>query len=231
MPNINRPAAYFVVASLAFIGNSLAGHLDIEAYDITSNARPGPVEAFQPIKSLPAVPFQLPFDWGMDPFDDQSWQNALHKLRPLVDAALAAGDFPYARAVFRDWQRWHERGRETRASWGDAVTGARAARLAYLLHSTNWRDRSLIELAEQHAAKLQDPDFFSTTNHGIAQLHGLAALCLDGELRSCRGAEAFSSASSTCCSAINSPDRASTARTRLVTIFTPWSISPAWLRY
>jgi Heparinase II/III-like protein/Heparinase II/III N-terminus len=189
--NINRPAAYFVVASLAFVGDSLAGHLGIEAYDITAIASPGPVEAFQPIKSLPAVPFQLPFDWGMDPFDDRSWQNALHKLRPLVDAALAAGDFPYARAVFRDWQRWHERGRETRASWGDAVTGARAARLAYLLHSTNWRDRSLIELAEQHAAKLQDPDFFSTTNHGIAQLHGLAALCLDGEVRSCRGAEAF----------------------------------------
>jgi hypothetical protein len=94
------------------------------------------------------------------------------------------------REVFRDWQRWHD-GREARGSWGDAVTGARAARLAYLLHATDWRDRSLIELAEQHAAKLKDSDFFSTTNHGIAQLHGLAALCLDGELRSCRGAKAF----------------------------------------
>jgi len=189
--NANTPAVYVLVASLAFVGNSFAGHLDIEAYGVTTGARPGPVEAFQPIKSLRAIPFQLPFDWGMDPFDDRSWQNSLHKLRPLVDAALAADDFHYARAVFRDWQRWHARGRVTVSSWGDAVTGARAARLAYLLHSTGWRDRPLIQLAERHAAKLQDPDFFSTTNHGIAQLHGLAALCLDGKLRSCRGADTF----------------------------------------
>ena len=190
MSHMNKPAGYVVVATLVFVGDSFAGHLDIEAYDITAPARPGPVEALQPIKSLPAVPFQLPFDWGMDPFGDRSWQNSLHKLRPLVDAALAAGDFAYAHAVFRDWQQWHN-GRETRSSWGDAVTGARAARLAYLLHSTGWRDRSLNQLGERHAAKLQDPDFFSTTNHGIAQLHGLAALCLDRELRSCRGAETF----------------------------------------
>jgi len=142
---------------------------------------------------------------------------------------LAADDFHYARAVFRDWQRWHARGRVTVSSWGDAVTGARAARLAYLLHSTGWRDRPLIQLAERHAAKLQDPDFFSTTNHGIAQLHGLAALCLDGKLRSCRGADTFSSASSPCCSAISSRDRVSTVRTRRAIIFMPWSISPAWL--
>ena len=191
MSDANTAAVYVLVASLAFVGDSFAGHLDIEAYGITTGARPGPVEAYQPIRSLPAVPFQLPFDWGMDPYDDRSWQNSLHKLRPLVDAALAADDFRYARAVLRDWQRWHARGRASRSSWGDAVTGARAARLAYLLHATGWRDRPLIKLAEQHAAKLQDPDFFSTTNHGIAQLHGLAALCLDGELRSCRGAKTF----------------------------------------
>jgi hypothetical protein len=187
----NTAAAYVLVASLAFVGESVAGHLDIEAYGITAPARPGPVETFQPVPSLPAVPFELPFDWGMDPFDDLTWLDLLHKLRLLVDGALAAGDFSYARAVFRDWQRWHEDGRATRYSWGDAVTGTRAARLAYLLHATGWRDRSLIQLAEQHAAKLQDPAFLSMTNHAIAQLHGLAALCLDGELRSCRGAETF----------------------------------------
>jgi Heparinase II/III-like protein/Heparinase II/III N-terminus len=183
-------AAFVAFALMGFVRNAFAGHLDIEAYDIAKAAKPGPVEEFQPIKSLPPVHFQLPFDWGMDPFDDLSWQNSLHKLRHLLDAALAAGDFPYARAVFRDWQLWHN-GREARSSWGDAVTGARAARLAYLLHSTGWRDRRLIRLAERHAAKLQDPDFLSTTNHAIAQLHGLAALCLDDELRSCRGAQTF----------------------------------------
>jgi hypothetical protein len=185
------PVLSIVAASLAFVGDSSAEHLDIEAYGITEPPRPGPVEAFQPVPSLPAVPFELPFDWSLDPFDDRTWQNLLHKLRPLVDGALAAGDFAYGRAVFRDWQRWHEDGRAPPASWGDAVTGTRAARLAYLLHATGWRDRSLIQLAEQHAAKLQDPDFIATTNHGIAQLHGLAALCVDGKLRSCRRAKPF----------------------------------------
>jgi hypothetical protein len=185
------PVLYIVAASLACVGESLAEHLDIEAYGITAPPRPGPIEAFQPVPSLPAVPFDLPFDWGMDPFDDRTWQNLLHKQRTVIDGALAAGDFGYGRAVLRDWQRWHEGGRATRASWGDAVTGTRAARLAYLLHATGWRDRSLIRLAEQHAAKLRDSDFLSTTNHGIAQLHGLAALCLDGQLRSCRRAEPF----------------------------------------
>jgi hypothetical protein len=171
-----------------FVSDSLADHLDPAAYDITAAPEPGPVTEFQPIDSLPPVPFQLPFDWGMDPFGDASWQSLLHKLRSLVDGALAAGDFPYARAVFRDWQRWHD-DRETRRSWGNAITGARAARLAYLLHSTGWRDRSLVESAEQHVVKLRDPDLLSVTNHGIAQLHGLAALCPDGTLRSCRGVE------------------------------------------
>jgi hypothetical protein len=184
----NRSAGYVGLASILFIGNSLADHLDLAAYDITAAPSPGPVVEFQPIESLPPVPFQLPFDWGMDPFEDVSWQNLLHKLRPLVDRALAASDFPYARAVFRDWQRWHD-DQETHASWGDAITGARAARLAYLLHATGSRDRALVESAAQHVEKLRDPDLLSVTNHGIAQLHGLAALCLDRTLSSCRGVE------------------------------------------
>ena len=190
MPGANTSAGYMVLASILFIGDSLADHLDPAAYDITAAPRPGPVTEFQPIESLPPVPFQLPFDWGMDPFEDASWQNVLHKLRPLVDGALAAGDFPHARAVFRDWQRWHN-DRQAPASWGDAITGARAARLAYFLHSTGWRNKALVELAEEHAARLLDPEVASLTNHGIAQVHGLAALCLEGELRSCRGADPF----------------------------------------
>lgn len=99
MAKTYAPVLYVVAASLAFVGDSFAEPLDIEAYDITAKPRPGPVEEFRPIKALPPVPFELPFDWGMDPFDDQSWQNTLHKLRPLVDSALAAGDFRYARGV------------------------------------------------------------------------------------------------------------------------------------
>ena len=135
-------AACVAFAFMGCLRVASAEHLDIKAYDITAKPKPGPVEEFQPIKSLPPVPFQLPFDWGMDPFGDLSWQTSLHTMRKLVDPALAAGDFGYARAVFRDWQRWHELGRETPRSWGDAVTGARAARLTYLLHSTGWRDKA-----------------------------------------------------------------------------------------
>jgi hypothetical protein len=175
-------------SSSALVAAAFAQHLDLEAYDIVAAPAPGPVEEFQPVERLPPVPLGLPIDWGMDPFNDRTWQYLLHNLRWL-DPALAAGDFVYARQVFRDWQRWHD-GREALGSWADAVTGARAARLAYLLHSTGWRDPSLIELAEQHATKLQEPQFVRTdSNHGIAGLHGLAALCLDGTLRACRGAE------------------------------------------
>jgi hypothetical protein len=113
------------------------------------------------------VPFRLPVDWGTDPFHDRSWTNLLHKLRDLVDGALAAGDFAYARAVLRDWQRWHEGGRTTVSSWGDAVTGTRAPRLAYLLHATGWRDQARVRLAEEHAARLLNPDFLSTTNTAL----------------------------------------------------------------
>ena len=125
----------------------------------------------------------------MDGFG-RSWQNLLHKMRPLVDAALAADDFKYARAVFRDWQRWHN-GRETGSSWGDAVTGARAARLAYLLHATGWRDRPLIQLAERHAAKLLDPGLLLDHQSRDRPASWLGCPVSDGKLRSCRGAEAF----------------------------------------
>jgi hypothetical protein len=50
-------AAYVVLACLAFASGSSADHLDAAAYDITKGPRPGPVEEFQPIKSLPLVPF------------------------------------------------------------------------------------------------------------------------------------------------------------------------------
>jgi hypothetical protein len=51
-----------LVASLAFVADSFAKHVDIRAYAITAPARPGPVETFQPIRSLVPVPFRLPVD-------------------------------------------------------------------------------------------------------------------------------------------------------------------------
>jgi Heparinase II/III-like protein len=190
MPETSRFAACVVFASLAFVGGSFASDLDIEAYGIGNKPRPGPVTELQPIKQLPPVPFELPFEWDMDPFGDRTWQTRLHMLRSLVDGALAAGDFKWPSKVFRDWQRWHKDGRKAPRS--DTGTAARAARLAYVLHFTGWKDRSLVELAEQHAEELQDPDFIQDDhNHGIGQLHGLAALCLDRKLRACSGAEAL----------------------------------------
>jgi Heparinase II/III-like protein/Heparinase II/III N-terminus len=181
-------------------GNSLAASLDAQAYGITARPKPGPVQEYQPDKSLAPIPFELPFDWGMDPYHDQSWRFRLHTLR-IVDGALAAGDFDYAREVFLDWQRWHQNcwwssplcfERASDQSWDDMATGIRASRLAYLLRSTGWRDERLIELAEQHAEKLQDPAFFAGNhNHALFQLHGLAALCVDRKLLACHDADAF----------------------------------------
>jgi len=181
-------------------GNSFAASLDAEAYGITARPRSGPVQKYQPIRSLAPIPFELPFDWGMDPYNDQTWRFRLHTLR-IIDGALVAGDFDYARDVFIDWQHWHENcwwssrwcfERVSDQSWDDMATGIRASRLAYLLRSTGWQDARLVELAEQHAEKLQDPAFFAGNhNHALFQLHGLAALCVDHKLRACGGAGAF----------------------------------------
>jgi hypothetical protein len=192
----------FAAACIAFVGswptgNALAAPLDAEAYGITASPKPGPVTNFQPIRSFPAIPFELPFDWGADPYKDEAWRFRLHTLRNFVDKALAADDFDYAREVFLDWQRWHENcwwvwpfcfEGATDQSWDDMATGIRASRLAYLLRSTNWQDQRLIELAEKHAEKLRNPAFVADTNHALFQLHGLAALCLDQKLQACRGA-------------------------------------------
>ena len=205
-----RPArrgygSVLVAGCLALLGSvparePLATSLDAAAFGITAGPGPGPVQEYQPDKSLAPIPFDLPFDWGMDPYHDQTWRFRLQTLR-LVDPALVAGDFDYARDVFLDWQRWHENcwwssplcfERASDQSWDDMATGIRASRLAYLLRSTGWQDERLVELAEQHASKLQDPAFFAGNhNHALFQLHGLAALCLDHKLPACRGAEAF----------------------------------------
>jgi hypothetical protein len=154
------------------------------------------VTEFQPLKSYPAIPFALPFDWGADPYQDKGWRFRLHTLRNFVDGPLAAGDFDYAREVFLDWQRWHENcwwawplcfERAADQSWSDMATGIRASRLAYLLRSTDWQDGRLIRLAEKHVEKLRDPAFIADNhNHAVFQLHGLAALCLDQKLQGCR---------------------------------------------
>jgi hypothetical protein len=191
-------ATCLALVASGLTGNALAAPLDLEAYGITASPKPGPVTEFRPLERFPAIPFELPFDWGADPYKDKSWRFRLHTLRNFVDKALAAGDFDYAREVFLDWQRWHENcwwawplcfERAADQSWSDMATGIRASRLAYLLRSTNWQDDRLIELAEQHVEKLRDPAFIADNhNHAIFQLHGLAALCLDQKLQACRGA-------------------------------------------
>jgi hypothetical protein len=191
-------AAWLALVSSEPTGSAVAAPLDAAAYGISASPKSGPVTEFRPLDSFPAVPFELPFDWGADPYGDRAWRFRLHTLRSFVDRALAARDFDYARAVFLDWERWHENcwwswplcfERAADQSWGDMATGIRAARLAYLLRSTNWQDERLIELAEKHAEKLRDPAFVADNhNHAIFQLHGLAALCLDQKLQACRGA-------------------------------------------
>jgi hypothetical protein len=192
-------SACLALASANSSNHVMAETLDLEAYNIKANPDAGPAETFQPVKSLPPIPFALPFDWDVDPYNDQNWRFNLHTLR-IADPALAASDFDYAREVFLDWQRWHKNcwleeifcfERVTGQSWDDMATGIRASRLAYLLHSTGWHDEQLIELAEQHAERLKEPEFIADNNHALFQLHGLAALCLDRKLRACDGADAF----------------------------------------
>ena len=195
-----RVASFGIFALMALApSKALAAALDLNTYNITRKPKAGPAETFQPVAAFPSIPFQLPFDWSADPYGDRNWRFNLHSLR-IVDPALAAGDFDYAREVFLDWQRWHENcwivgrlcfERATDQSWDDMATGIRAARLAYLLRATDWNDERLIELAEQHAERLKEPEFIASNNHALFQLHGLAALCLDRRLRACDGADAF----------------------------------------
>ena len=185
--------------SLAIIRPAQATELDLKTYNIQATPAPGPVTEFQPVEAFPPIPFALPFDWDADPYGDRNWRFNLHTLR-IVDPALAAGDFDYAREVFLDWKRWHENcwwswplcfERAADFSWNDMATGIRASRLAYLLRARGRHDERLIELAEQHATILKDADFLASSNHALFQLHGLAALCLDHELPACAGVDAF----------------------------------------
>ena len=144
---------------------------------------------WQPRPDRPSVPFVLPFDWAMDPFDDANWRFQLNAWRPLdvyIGLHCRGGDptaYRFLIDAMLDWARAEGRGRRRIAFWGDMAAGIRAAKLAYVLsqpafgRESRSRQDGVIRLARRHLARLRDPDFIAASNHALAQIHGAAALC------------------------------------------------------
>jgi hypothetical protein len=163
---------------------------------------------FRPRRDLPPVAMNLPFDWGMDPFQDRNWCFQLHAWRMLdpiwheffeVDwERLKSEVMPWV----ADWHRYHVvESREARFSWYDMSAGMRAQHLALIVHLhkrglmvLTAGELSLIRsLSELHVVRLCAPGFIAMNNHGLFQLRGLRLL---GEVwggeRFTRGEPAYS---------------------------------------
>jgi hypothetical protein len=143
-------------------------------------------------EDLPRWPLKLPIDWNADPFDDRNWQFHVHAWRmldPLIMAWKETGDTHFinrALAIVKDWHDYHfNKNKNSKFGWYDMSTGIRAMKLAFLLdHGLRGEYELnenmgliLLELADAHAVKLQEPEFLSRGNHGWFQIHGLMALC------------------------------------------------------
>ena len=136
---------------------------------------------------------RAPIDWLTVGEQDANWRFQLHSWR-LIDPLIVARDRTrkagWSRAIMPVMMSWADaearHGRDHPAIfWNDMGTGHRAARLAYVLSLPEINAsrnrvlrRRLRTLGHAHVAKLMDPDFFSLTNHGFFQIHGLMALAL-----------------------------------------------------
>lgn len=140
-----------------------------------------------------ALDIRAPIDWLSACGQDANWRFQLHSWR-LIDPLIVARD----RTQKAGWSsyilpvilRWAEAEAESGQDhpeifWNDMGAGHRAARLAYVLSLPELNKRrnralkaQLEALGQAHVAKLREPGFFSLTNHGYFQIHGLMALAL-----------------------------------------------------
>ena len=156
-------------------------------------------------ETLPAVPFQLPFEWNADPYNDRNWMYQLHAWRmldPYLNRLIAVSQTlsltelhtaprqqpeisrDYARVldIITDWHRDNIKGTQGTFTWYDMAAGLRAGKLALLImlarrHGVQLPDPGMLsELVELHIAELSDPEKMSRGNHGLFQMNGLMAL-------------------------------------------------------
>jgi hypothetical protein len=141
------------------------------------------------------VPFwsiESPIDWAADPFIDRNWQFQLHAwylMRPYLTLYQLENDSSMLRPMLDialDWHSFHiERKQEAPLSWKDMAVGRRSAILAFLLSAALRGEVAasadelyrLQRLCRIHFLRLIDARYFTMTNHGFAQIHGLMALC------------------------------------------------------
>jgi len=130
-----------------------------------------------------------PTDWSEDPFHDRNWRFQLHSWRPL-DPYIVAHDLtgaPGALAKAADlmllWREAEAASSDDALFWNDMGSGLRAAKLAYVIdHMAAGQGldsvvrEALIALARSHLRRLRVESFFSLSNHGLFQVHGLMAL-------------------------------------------------------
>ena len=136
---------------------------------------------------------RAPINWLTAGGQDANWRFQIHSWRlidPLIvarDRTQKAGWSQYIVPVMLNWadaEALH--GSDHPGTfWNDMGTGHRAARLAYVLSLPEINKRRnkalrmrLQAVGQAHVAKLREPAFFSLTNHGFFQVHGLMGLAL-----------------------------------------------------
>ena len=162
---------------------------------------------FKPRGDVEPWLLHLPLDWAADPFSDQNWRfqlNAWRMVDPFIIEYFRTDDqapLMEALAFVEDWHAFHaeaEHGNDF--AWNDMAAGIRALRLAFFLDLVQdgrlevaaQTVDALEELASEHARRLQERGFLSTSNHGLFQIFGLNLLCkVAAELSDCEGAREF----------------------------------------
>lgn len=155
--------------------------------------------AFRPRGDLPVWSLALPLDWNADPFGDRNWRFQLSAWRMLDAIWREYADAPSAALIDRalsyvqDWHRFHFiQGRVSDYCWDDMATGLRAQHLAWIKHEQDAgraalspdQRKLLLALFGVHCAKLREPGFISSNNHGIFQVHALRLMEIVAEDRS-----------------------------------------------
>lgn len=134
----------------------------------------------------PPAPLPLSVEaWDADPFHDRNWRFQLHSWRPIDPYVVAhdmlgdAAHLDRAVAVMKVWATAEAAPGDDALYWNDMGSGLRAAKLAYVVSrlAPDHPDRAWVEaMARRHLARLRDEGFYSTSNHGLFQVHGLVAL-------------------------------------------------------
>ncbi|MBV7486199.1 heparinase II/III family protein [Bordetella sp. BOR01] len=146
---------------------------------------------FKPRPDVDAYEVSFPFQWDMDPFQDENWQAQLHMWRLvdfiIIDAEKSSNMRLLHRLmpVIRDWHRHHiAEMKSARFAWQDMMVGLRAMKLTYIISKWQHGIMSLSsadidcldQLVKEHLKFLLNPENVRFNNHTISDLVGLRSL-------------------------------------------------------